>query len=153
MNIRIEKGSLRFFKDCEIALSNSELGRRYFSAEASAADAVKEGLGSGNLYIALCDEQYIGFIWYLPEGAFHCHPYLHIVAVKEEYRGKGVGKELIGFFEELAFGKSDKIFLVVADFNLKSKGLYEKIGYRQVGELPGLYRRGITEYLMMKEKE
>jgi len=40
----------------------------------------------------------------------------------------------------------------VADFNPEAKRFYEKNGYRQVGEIPGLYREGITEYIMMKEK-
>jgi len=46
----------------------------------------------------------------------------------------------------------DKLFLVVADFNPNAKGFYESMGYHQVGEIPGLYREGITEYIMMKEK-
>ena len=40
----------------------------------------------------------------------------------------------------------------VADFNPEAKRFYEKNDYRQVGEIPGLYREGITEYIMMKEK-
>jgi ribosomal protein S18 acetylase RimI-like enzyme len=43
-------------------------------------------------------------------------------------------------------------FLVVADFNPDAKRLYERLGYQQVGVLPGLYKEGVTEYLMMKEK-
>ena len=53
----------------------------------------------------------------------------------------------------MVFVKANKIILVVADFNLDGKRFYEKIGYHQVGEIPSLYRKGITEYLMMKEKE
>ena len=39
---------------------------------------------------------------------------------------------------------------LVADFNPDAKILYEKIGYMEIGIIPGLYREGITEYLMMK---
>ena len=39
---------------------------------------------------------------------------------------------------------------MVADFNPEAKRLYESAGYRQVGAIPGLYKEGITEYLMMK---
>ena len=53
----------------------------------------------------------------------------------------------------MVFVKANKIILVVADFNPDGKRFYEKIGYYQVGEIPSLYRKGITEYLMMKEKE
>jgi ribosomal protein S18 acetylase RimI-like enzyme len=42
--------------------------------------------------------------------------------------------------------------MVVADFNPDARRLYERPGWRQVGEIPGLYREGVTEYLMMKER-
>ncbi|MGI5979248.1 MAG: GNAT family N-acetyltransferase [Oscillospiraceae bacterium] len=153
MDIRIEKGSPEYINDCEEALLNSELGRMYFSREGSSRNAILEGLEQGTLYIALTDSDCAGFIYYLPKGAFHNFPYLHIISIKEEYRGKGIGKKLISFLEDLVFVDANKIFLVVADFNPDAKRLYEKIGYRQIGEIPSLYRKGITEYLMMKEKE
>jgi ribosomal protein S18 acetylase RimI-like enzyme len=37
------------------------------------------------------------------------------------------------------------------NFNPDEKRFYEKNGCRQVGEIPNLYRDGITEYLMLKE--
>lgn len=153
MDISIEKGSMKYIKDCEEALLNSELGRIYFTREGSARNALLEGLEQGNLYIALANSDCAGFIYYIPQGAFHSFPYLHIISIKEEYRGKGIGKKLIKFLEDMVFAKANKIFLVVGDFNTDAKRLYEKIGYRQIGEIPSLYRKGITEYLMMKEKE
>lgn len=153
MDIRIEKGSLEYLNDCEETLLNSELGRKYFSNEGSGKKAILEGLEQGNLYIALINGVCVGFIWYIPKGAFHSFPYLHIISVKEEHRCQGIGKKLIDFLEEIVFVNTSKIFLVVADFNPDAKRFYEKSGYRQVGEIPSLYRKGITEYLMMKEKE
>lgn len=152
MDIRIEKGSLEYLNACEEALLNSELGKNYFANEGSAKRTIIEGLDHGNLYIALNKDICVGFIWYIPKGAFHGFPYLHIIAVKEEYRGQGIGKRLTEFLEEMIFEKTDKVFLVVADFNPGAKLFYEKIGYLQVGKIPNLYRKGITEYLMMKEK-
>jgi ribosomal protein S18 acetylase RimI-like enzyme len=46
---------------------------------------------------------------------------------------------------------SDKLFLVVADYNPAAKRFYERNGYQQVGEIPNLYRPGVTEYLMVKD--
>lgn len=153
MNIVIEKGSMEYLNDCEEALLHSALGENYFSIEGSAKDAILEGLHQGNLYAAFADGECAGFFYLIPKGAFHSFPYLHIIAVKEKYRGKGIGTALLGYLEELAFETANKIFLVVADFNPDAKRFYEANGYRQAGEIPGLYRPGITEYLMMKEKE
>lgn len=153
MEITIKKGSLEYLNDCEDTLLNSELGRKYFSNEGSGKNAILEGLEQGNLYIALINDLCVGFIWYMPKGAFHSFPYLHIISVKEEHRNKGIGRKLMKFLEDIVFVNADKIFLVVADFNPEAKYFYEKNGYRQVGEIPSLYRKGITEYLMMKERE
>jgi ribosomal protein S18 acetylase RimI-like enzyme len=140
-------------KDCEEALIRSELGRRYFFTEGSARRALEEGFHKGEIYVALnTSGQCTGFLWIIPNGVFHSFPYLHIVAVKEEYRNHGIGKELIRFFEEISFIDHSKVFLVVADFNPGARKLYEELGYLEVGPIPGLYRAGITETLMMKLK-
>lgn len=150
MNIKIIKGNCEHLKDCEEALLKSSLGKHYFQSKGSAHKAIEEGLEQGNLFVAIAQDVCIGFMLYITNGAFHSFPYLHLIAVKEEYRGKGIGKQLVDYFEKIS--NRDKFFLVVADFNLNAKRFYESIGYRQVGEIPGLYREGITEYIMMKGK-
>jgi ribosomal protein S18 acetylase RimI-like enzyme len=154
MEITIVKGSMKYIDDCEEALTNSELGRRYFSKEGSARKALEEGFSKGEIHLALDNNQGCkGFIWIIMEGIFHSFPYVHIVAVKKENRKQGIGKKLLSFFEDLCFKDYTKLFLVVADFNPDAKMLYESIGYIEVGAIPNLYREGITEHLMMKTRE
>lgn len=152
MDIRIEKGTRQYLNDCEEALLNSELGRKYFTGAGAGKKAVPEGIEQGNLYVALEEKTCVGFFYYIPKGCFHSFPYLHLISVKEGYRKKGIGKILIDFFVNAICAEDKKIFLVVADFNPVAKRFYEKNGFRQVGELPNLYRDDITEFLMMKEK-
>ena len=102
------------------------------------------------MYVALIGEECVGFTYIIPKGAFHGFPYLHIIAIKEEYRDRGIGKALLDYSERIALEMADKLFLVVADYNPDAKRFYEKNGYQQVGEIPSLYRPGITEYLMAK---
>lgn len=151
MNIKIIKGNYEHLKDCEEALLKSSLGEHYFQSEGSAHKAIEEGLEQGTLFVAIVQDICTGFMFYITNGAFHSYPYLHLVAVKDEYRDKGIGKQLVEYFEKIS--DRDKFFLVVADFNPDAKRFYENIGYRQVGEIPGLYREGITEYIMMKENK
>lgn len=150
LNIKIIKGNFEHLRDCEEALLKSSLGQHYFESEGSALKAIEEGLEHGNLYVAFAEDVCAGFMFYITNGAFHSFPYLHLIAVKEEYRGNGIGKRLVEYFEKIS--DRDKFFLAVADFNPNAKHFYESIGYRQVGEIPGLYREGITEYIMMKGK-
>lgn len=152
MKINIVKAENKHLTDCKIALQESKLGEVYFPVEENAINAIHEGISKGEIFVALSDEnKCLGFIWFIMKGAFHSYPYLHIVAVKKEFRNKGIGKELINFFEETASGTKTKLFLVVADFNPDAKRLYQNIGYKEVGIIPNLYKQGVTEYLMMKE--
>ncbi len=148
--ISFAEGNEQHLKDCKDALCRSALGEKYFSSPGSAENAILEGIRQGNLYVALIGEECVGFTYIIPRGAFHGFPYLHIIAVKEEYRDRGIGKALLDHSERIALEMADKLFLVVADYNPDAKRLYERIGYQQVGEIPNLYRPGITEYLMVK---
>jgi len=49
------------------------------------------------LFAANFQNNCAGFIYYLPCGAFHSFPYLHLIAVAEEYRGKGISRSLMEF--------------------------------------------------------
>ena len=144
------KGNERYLKDCMDALCRSMLGEKYFSSPGSGENAILEGIRQGNLYVALIGEECVGFSYIIPKGAFHSFPYLHIIAVKEEYRDRGIGKALLDYSERIASEMADKLFLVVADYNAEAKRFYQRNGYQQVGEIPNLYRPGITEYLMAK---
>ncbi len=153
MGITIIKGSINHLNDCEDALVDSELGKRYFSEKGSARKSLEEGLCRNEIYVAIENNNCMGFIWVILNGIFHSFPYIHIVAVKSEVRGQGIGEDLLRFVENEYFTNYSKLFLVVADFNPKAKRLYERIGYSKIGEIPDLYRKGISECLMMKSKE
>ena len=136
--ITFAKGSERHLKDCRDALCRSALGERYFSSPGSA-------------YAAFIGEECVGFTYIIPKGAFHSFPYLHLLVVKEEYRNRGIGKALLDYSENIAYEMADRLFLVVADYNPGAKRFYERNGYQQLGEIPNLYRPGVTEYMMAKD--
>ena len=153
MKINIKKADKNDLDDCKIALLDSKLGQEYFVSEEKALSALMEGITNGEMYVAVTQGgACLGFIWFILRGAFHSFPYLHIIAVKKKCRSQGIGKELLAFFEDCVFPDASKAFLVVADFNPVAKRLYQRLGYKQVGELPDLYKEGVTEYLMMKER-
>jgi ribosomal protein S18 acetylase RimI-like enzyme len=153
MEITVAKGDIRYRNDCEEALVDSELGRRYFSEKGSALCALEQGFCNNEILVAIdSNNNCLGFVWVISNGIFHSFPYIHIIAVKNNYRGQGIGQLLLHYVEELYFKSHSKLFLVVADFNPDAKRLYESIGYSVIGDIPDLYRKGITECLMMKSK-
>ena len=57
------------------------------------------------------------------------------------------------FFENIGFERSPKLLLLVSNFNLQAKRLYHEMGYKEIGVINGLFREGISEYIMMKSKK
>lgn len=153
-NMNINLADMRHIDSCVAILQHSDLGRAYFSDGEKAKNLLTYAVKQKEVYVALDDdEKCLGFVYYLQKGVFGSYPYLHIIAVKEEYRGLGIGKQLMQFFEENASEfPSTKLFLTVDDFNPRAKKLYENLGYHCVGELPDFYKEGINCYLMMKRK-
>ena len=155
MNIHIKAADMKYIDSCVEILQKSDLGKAYFSDYRKAADMLTYAVGQKNAYVALNENRKcMGFIYYMTNGVFGSYPYLHIIAVKEEYRSCGIGKQLIKYFEDKASDSSStKFFLTVDDFNPRAKKLYENLGYKCVGELPDFYKKGINCYLMMKRRK
>ncbi|HVN57029.1 MAG TPA: GNAT family N-acetyltransferase [Bacteroidales bacterium] len=106
------------------------------------------------------DKEYMVFIARLagePCGAMVIHPrgmasspYLKSIVVESRFRSKGVGSALLehaeGYFRE----SFRHFFMCVSSFNPRAKALYEKLGYKQVGELKDYILEGESELIMHK---
>jgi ribosomal protein S18 acetylase RimI-like enzyme len=90
-----------------------------------------------------------GFALLHPRGVVGS-PYLATIAVDEAFRGQGIGTELIEFVEDYFRPHARHMFLCVSSFNARAKALYERLGYRQVGELVDYLIDGASEHLMHK---
>ena len=55
-------------------------------------------------------------------------------------------------FEDMGFNQADKVFLLVSDFNQKARQLYKKLGYKKVGKIPDLFKKGVSENVLVKNK-
>ena len=152
MNIAIRAAEEKHVVVCADILRKTEMGTVYFSNEEKTAALLHQAFAQRELFVALDDhEDCLGFMYLMPKGVFGSYPYLHILAVKEECRNLGIGRQLIRYFEENASDyASTKCFLTVDDFNPRARKLYESLGYQCVGELKDFYKKGVTSYLMMK---
>lgn len=151
MNIKVIKGNMNYINDCEDVLVNLELGKRYFLKEGSVRKLLEEGIIKGEIYIVIDNNNSCkGFIWIILNGVFYFFFYIYMFFVKSESCGYGIGKRFLNFVESFCCENYLKLFLVVGDFNLDVRRLYERIGYFEIGDIFNLYRNGIIECLMMK---
>ena len=127
-------------------MSSSEpwitLGRREDACRAASVDPDYVVL------VARRDSAPVGFARLHPHGVAGS-PYLASIAVDEAVRSQGVGAALLDA-AEARFPGARWMFLCVSSFNARARALYERRGYRTVGELPDYVVDGFAEILMVK---
>jgi ribosomal protein S18 acetylase RimI-like enzyme len=148
MEMDIVRGTITYLEECSEALLQSDLASVYFPEEDKVKQMLQRGFEQGEIDIAVDESQEcLGFIWYDLHSAFR-FPYVRLIAVRPEHRGKGVGRFLLNHFEKTASSK--RLFLLVSDFNTRAKSLYTEMGYKEVGILPDFIRDGVAECIMVK---
>jgi [ribosomal protein S18]-alanine N-acetyltransferase len=68
------------------------------------------------------------------------HAHLHLLAVAPAYRGRGLGRELVGWLEACA--RTAGVFDVCLELrvgNDAARGFYSALGYTECGIAPGYY--------------
>jgi ribosomal protein S18 acetylase RimI-like enzyme len=137
--------------DCCMALEDSKLFDEYFYDIEKRKSFISEGIEKQEVYIAKDEnKKTVGFIQIGEKGMFSKYPFLRLIAVKQEYRNKGYGTELLNFYEAKYKNKVDRVFLSVSSFNDSAKKFYKSLGFFEVGRIDGLYKKSVTEYIIMK---
>ena len=115
-------------------------------------EIVDDALNRGSLLIAeRSGGEAVGLIDCRWKGMFEVFPYLSLIGVKKQYRGMGVGREMLRTFEIISRSLgAEKIFLCVDAFNPRARRLYVSEGYQKYGFIPSLFKKGCDENIMMK---
>ncbi len=118
------------------------LGRDYDACLAIVSNPRRER------YIASRGDRLAGFLVLDMQGAFV--GYIQTVCVAPDFRNRGIGTCLVRFAEERIFRDAPNAFLCVSSFNARARQLYERLGYRVVGELSDYLTKGKSELFLRK---
>lgn len=118
------------------------LGRSYETALDIIQDPSRE------VYLFRDETGLAGFLILCMTGAFV--GYIQTVCIDPARRGQGLGSRLVEFAEQRILQVSPNIFMCVSSFNQGAKRLYERLGYKVVGELTDYIVRGHSELLLRK---
>lgn len=153
MEIKIQLAQKGQARDCLNCVKGSELWDAYFKSSPTVESDFEKMISKKQIYVALNkNSNCIGFIVVINNGCFRRFSYLAAIGVKKRYRSKGIGKELMNKFEEIGFKKADRVFLLVSDSNKRAQPFYRKAGYKKAGNIPNLFKPGISENLLVKYK-
>jgi [ribosomal protein S18]-alanine N-acetyltransferase len=101
-------------------------------------------------YVAWRADRLVGVLVLNLNGSFV--GYIQTVCASPEARGTGVGTALVAFAEERIFREHRNVFICVSDFNPGARRLYERLGFRLVGELHDYIAAGHSELLLRKTR-
>lgn len=146
----IKEAELSNIPDIVECFKNCKLTDNYFNEPDIIKDFLTDSINKRELYIYTNNNEIQAFIRVDPIGMLSKFPLLRTLIVKQEYRSKGIGRELLYYYEKINSMNNGKIFLCVSDFNKRAKKLYTEIGYEEVGYIKNLYKHGINEYIMCK---
>jgi ribosomal protein S18 acetylase RimI-like enzyme len=100
------------------------------------------------VYVARQGASIVGFIILCMTGAFV--GYIQTICIHPDHRGQGLGSRLVEFAEQRILRDAPNVFMCVSAFNRDARRLYERLGYRVVGELTDYIVRGHSEILLRK---
>ncbi|MDC7245184.1 MAG: GNAT family N-acetyltransferase [Sphaerochaetaceae bacterium] len=137
---------------CADIVLNSSIGDKYGFTAATLENSLRGGFDSHHLLLtAIVGSEIAGFAWIDQKGAFSTAPYLRLIAVHHNFRGRKIGSALLDAFEERTASLRRDYFLLVSSFNSDAIAFYEKHGYKNVGRLAGFAKEGIDELIMVKK--
>jgi [ribosomal protein S18]-alanine N-acetyltransferase len=118
------------------------LGRDYAACLALLTNPNKE------LYVGTLAAELAGLVLVDMNGGLH--GYIQSICVAPNFRGRGLGSQLLRFAETRIFKETPNVFICVSSFNPDAERLYLRLGYERVGELTDFIIRGAAEILLRK---
>ena len=118
------------------------LGRSFEASLAIVRDPTRE------VYLARDESGVAGFLILCMTGAFV--GYIQTICIDPRCRGHGLGSRLLEFAERRIRQVSPNIFMCVSSFNVGARRLYQRHGYKVVGELTDYIVEGHSEILLRK---
>jgi ribosomal protein S18 acetylase RimI-like enzyme len=133
-------------ESCAHLMAGSEpwltLGRTYEASLRLLQDPTRE------VYVARDGAGLAGFLILCMTGAFV--GFIQTVLVHPTRRGQGIGSLLLEFAEQRILQQSPNVFMCVSSFNHGARRLYERMGYKVIGELSDYIVEGHAEILLRK---
>jgi diamine N-acetyltransferase len=77
-------------------------------------------------------------------------PYIELLGVFPDYRGKGLGKQVLAWAETEARRESKNLWVLTSSFNHQALSFYQSLGFYPIGPIQGLVSPEYDEILLRK---
>jgi GNAT superfamily N-acetyltransferase len=109
-------------------------------------EMLEQKINLGEILIAKENQQAIGYLRY---GYFWDNfPFMNLLFVEEAYRRKGIGRQLVDFWENQMKEQGHKQVMTSSLANEDGQFFYRKLGYKDAGSL--LFPDEVLEVIFIK---
>ena len=77
-------------------------------------------------------------------------PYIELLGMFPNYRGRGIGKQVLAWAEKEARLESKNLWVVASSFNRQALSFYQSLGFYPIGPIQGLVSPEHDEILLRK---
>lgn len=110
---------------------------------------LKRRIEEGSVIVAEFGKKKVGYLRI--EYLWLSVPYISIVSVAEDYRGKGTGKRMIGFLEKYLTKNGHKFLYSSSQSNeSQPKKWHRKVGFKTCGHIKSMNKGNIDEIFFRK---
>lgn len=151
MNFTLVKGDMAHLDEYRAIFFDSKLYDAYFAEDDRLEKSLRHGIETGSLYIAMSSSGEPIAAMHMTMDGMADLPYVHLLGVKKNYRGMGIGRDLLRIFIGTAEAQgAPNMFILTSHFNVRAKKLYQSMGFKPYCLLPDLLKKGVSEWLMMR---
>lgn len=148
--ISVAKAVADEYADYEKVFENSAMWKHYFKDSQMFGEMCCKGLEDGTALVAKNEAgDVVGFMIYDLSMSYPC---LKLIGVKEAFRGKKIGDQMVDIFCALAKSEGyDRCFTCVADWNPRARSFFTAKLFKSEKLVADLYKEGSSEWLLMKK--
>jgi GNAT superfamily N-acetyltransferase len=77
-------------------------------------------------------------------------PYIELLGISPDYRGKGIGKQVLSWVETEARLEAKNLWVLTSSFNHQALNFYQNLGFHPIGPIQGLVTPEHDEILLRK---
>lgn len=101
-------------------------------------------------YVGVEGERVVAFVQFRLGGTFALSGYIRIIAVRPGLAGKGLGRQILSFAEEMILSRGPNVFLLCSARNNSAQDFYRAVGYVECGRLPSYVLADEDEIIFRK---
>jgi ribosomal-protein-alanine acetyltransferase len=129
----------------------AEIETSLFKNQAWSLEQIRSELERPENLVIVVKDDFLGVIGYIIIKVLLDEAEILRFGVKKENQGKGIGKGLLMVaLDELRRRGVKKVFLEVSADSIKAQRLYEKFGFKKIGERKDYYSPGKPAFVMCK---